>query len=167
MGDIIWIDGDLRRDDPDVGREAFALGMRAAMDACSLSGQTDPAALRSEADALQTFSIGPWHSGYSRGLRLVADVRAAQAESMNAADRSDRRQERGVRLSGGTLVAVRSCDWNPVHGRAVWQVVWRMPDGEPDTVALCEPEALSFIRTLMQLPRGARPDRINVSWLRA
>jgi hypothetical protein len=86
---------------------------------------------------------------------------------MNAAHRSDQRQHLGVCLSGETLVAVRSCDWNPGHGRAVWQVVWRMPDGQPDRVGLCEPEALSFIRTLIHLPRGARPDRITVSWLLA
>jgi hypothetical protein len=78
---IVYIDGDLRRDDPDVGLEAFELGMRAAIDACAVSRQADPAALRSVADAMQTFAIGPWHAGYCRGLRLVADVLAAQAES--------------------------------------------------------------------------------------
>jgi hypothetical protein len=86
---------------------------------------------------------------------------------MKAADRSDRRPHLDVRLSGIALVAVRSCDWNPRHGRAVWEVVWWMPDGQPDKVALCEPEALAFIRMLMHLPEQARPDRINVSWLLA
>lgn len=81
MEDVVWIDGDLRRDDPEVGREAFEFGMRAAIDACAVSGQTDPAALRSVAAAIQRFAIGPWHAGYCRGLRLVADVRAAQADS--------------------------------------------------------------------------------------
>lgn len=81
MDDVVYIDGDLRRDDPDVGLEAFELGMRAAIEACAVSGQTDPASLRLVADGIQRFAIGPWHAGYCRGLRLVADVRAAQADS--------------------------------------------------------------------------------------
>ena len=72
-----------------------------------------------------------------------------------------------VRLSGVAPVAVRFCDRNPRHGRAVWQIAWRIGDGPPDEVALCEPEALSFIRTLMHLPEQAGPARISVSWLLA
>lgn len=74
-GDIVDVTGDMRRDDPDVGLDAFDLGMNAALSACStVVDALTPAGLRLHADRFAASAFGPWTAGFVSGMRLVAEI---------------------------------------------------------------------------------------------